>query len=111
MNRPEGWEVAVADIRKASQGLKNVSDKFGVGLISSAPEKLAMQCGKVNQTNVGSHCYNEHGTRHMNGNMIDVYEIPFSCATSYVGQTGQRPNDRFREHRAACPYTCRTAVL
>lgn len=100
--KPKTRQVIIPYLHAMSHNLKKVAQRFRVPVVFSAPEKMARLCRRINnpQTDM-EQCGTKHKTKYAECAVGVVYEIPLSCGSVYIDQTGRCVNDRAREHASA----------
>lgn len=100
--KPDRFAV-VPYAHKMPHGLKNVAQRYGVGVVFSAPQKLGKMCAQVQSRAEGKRtegsCGVQHKKKFVPCNKGVVYQLPLSCGKSYMGQSGRCVNTRLGEHR------------
>lgn len=105
------WDVGPKSQRKkraviphvhceSSHRLNKVGNGASVRVVFSARNKLSGLCRRLNTEPSKAQTSSKKKKKHAftEGNTAVVYDVPFSCGRSYIGQTGRRVNDRLREH-------------
>lgn len=94
--------VVIPYVHSLTHNLKKVADRYDVPIVFSAPNKLSRLCRRINNPRESADpCNTKHRNRYTECATGVIYEIPMSCGSSYIGQTGRCFNDRAREHAAA----------
>lgn len=88
-------------IHKMSHNLKEVANRYGVPVVSSAPQKMATICSQVHskiERRSKPGCTKRHQRQFVLCTEGAVYKLPLLCGKKYVGQTDQYVSDRLRKH-------------
>lgn len=87
-------------VHRLSHNVKKVANRFGVKTVFTAPCKLAKVCAMMHKEK-RSVCNKRHAKVFTECTSGVVYEIPLTCGSVYIGQTGRCFNERAREHSLA----------
>lgn len=97
-------------IHQLSHRLKQVGTRYGVKVLFSVPNKLGKVCAIVDKRareqkqirgKRKNACQVDHESTFVPCAEGVVYDIPFKCGKSYIGQTGKCINTRLRQHRTS----------
>lgn len=90
--------VVIPYHHKILHNVKRLAKRSEVGVVFSAPKKLASLCRLHYRNGKPKGCDKKHQTAFVSCTIGVVYRIPLSCARQYIGQTGRCLNYRLREH-------------
>lgn len=86
-------------VRKLSHNLKKIAERSKVRVVFSALNKLGKLCRLTDPSLCTKPmCNKKHKNHFVACAEGVVYSLPLECGKRYIGQTGQRLNDRLREH-------------
>lgn len=84
-------------MHNTSHRLKKIGNRSNVSMVLSTPEKLEKLCQMTNPFEKKKEpCTIKHSDPFVA--CVAGVEVPLSCGSSYIGQTGRCLNDRLREH-------------
>lgn len=105
--KPPRQRLAVIPyIHQVSHNMKKVASRYNIPVVFSAPNKLKKLCPKINTPQDRQvQCTIKHKKKYVPCQSQVIYEIPFTCGKTYVGQTGRCVNTRLREHATSLKST------